>query len=95
MLRKGRTNCDDFNNQFERVIVFNVLRWIYTPGVTAMRRAMQLLRWRSNTVAKSLLFCHVATIVFSACCLVIFIAFFYDFRWQLLSDGSDIAKKLK
>jgi hypothetical protein len=21
--------------------------------------------------------------------------FFYDFRWQLLSDGSDIAKKLK
>ena len=60
-----------------------------------MRRAMPLLRWRNDTIAKSLLFCRVATIVFSSCCLVILITFFYDFRWQLLSDGSDIAKKLK
>ena len=73
----------------------NLLKWIYTPGATAMRRAMQLLRWRSNTFAKSLLLCRVATIVFSSCCLVILITFFYDFRWQLLSDGSDIAKMLK
>ena len=45
--------------------------------------------------AKSLLFCRVATIVFCSCCLVILMTFVYDFRWQLLSDGSDIAKKLK
>jgi hypothetical protein len=48
-------------------------RWIYAPGATAMRRAMQLLRWRSDTIAKSLLFCCVATIVFSSYCLVILI----------------------
>jgi len=71
-------------------------RWIYTPGATAMRRAMKLLLWRSDTIAKSLLFfCHIATIIFSSCCLVILIKKKYDFRWQLFSDGSDIAKKLK
>ena len=54
---------------------------------------MKLLRWRSDTVVKSLLFCRVATIVFSSCCLVILITFFLcaNFKWQLLSDGSDIA----
>ena len=72
-----------------------LLRWIYTPDATAMRQATQLLRWRSDTIAKSLLFCCVAAIVFSSCCLVILIIFFYDFRWQLFSDGSDIARKLK
>jgi hypothetical protein len=40
-------------------------------------------------------FCRVATIAFSSCCLMILIKKNYDFRWQLLSDGSDIAKKLK
>ena len=59
------------------------LRWIYTPGATAMRRAMKLLRWRSDTIAKSLLFCRVATIVFSSCCLVILITFFF-----MISDGN-------
>jgi hypothetical protein len=53
---------------------------------------MKLLRWRSDTIAKSLFFGRVAAIVFSSCCLVILITFFYDFKWQLLSDGSDIAK---
>ena len=55
---------------------------------------MKLLRWRSDTIVKSLLFCRVATIVFSSCCLVILITFFLcaNFKWQLLSDGSDIAK---
>jgi len=50
--------------------------------VTAVRRAMKLLRWRSDTIAKSLLFCRVATIVFSSCCLVILITFF------MISDGN-------
>ena len=77
------------------ICLLKLLRWIYTPNATAMRRAMPLLRWRNDTIAKSLLFCRVATIVFSSGCLVILITFFYDFRWQLLSDGSDIAKKLK
>jgi hypothetical protein len=66
-----------------------------TPGATAMRRAIKLLRWRSDTIAKSLLFCRVATIVYSSCCLMILIILFYDFRWKLLSDSSDIARKLK
>jgi hypothetical protein len=48
-----------------------------------MRRAMKLLRWRSDTIAKSLLFCRVATIVFSSCCLVILITFFV-----MISDGN-------
>jgi hypothetical protein len=56
-----------------------------------MRQAIQLLRWRSDTIAKSLLFCRVATIVFSSCCLVILIIFFYEQRkkapyWQ--NDGA-------
>jgi hypothetical protein len=63
-------------------------------GATAMRRAMKLLRWRSDTIAKSLLFCRVATIVFFLL-LSDFDSIFYDFRWQLLRDGSDIDKKLK
>jgi hypothetical protein len=37
---------------------------IYVLRVTAMGRAMKLLRWRSDTIAKSLLFCRVATIIF-------------------------------
>jgi hypothetical protein len=45
-----------------------------------MRRTMKLLRWRSDTIAKSLLFCRVATIVFSSCCLVILITFFLWFQ---------------
>jgi hypothetical protein len=36
--------------------IFYGLRWIYTPGATAMRRAMKLLLCWSDTIAKSLLF---------------------------------------
>jgi type VI protein secretion system component VasF len=54
-----------------------------------------IVAMEKHTIAKSLLFRRVATIVFSSCCLVILIIFFYDFRWQLLSDGSDITRKLK
>ena len=42
-----------------------------------------MLRWRSDTIAKSLLFCRVATIVFSSGCLVILIIFFF-----MISDGN-------
>ena len=34
---------------------------------------IKLLRWRSDTIAKSLFFCCVATIAFSSYCLVILI----------------------
>jgi hypothetical protein len=58
-------------------------RWIYTQVATAMRQAITLLRWRSDTIAKSLLFCRVATIVFSSCCLVILIIFFLGFQMAI------------
>jgi hypothetical protein len=67
-------------------------RWIYTPGATAMRRAMKLLRWRSNTVAESLHFCCAATIVFSSCCLLILITFCLWFQMAITQRRSDIAK---
>jgi hypothetical protein len=40
----------------------------FTLRVRQRWDGLKLLRWRSDTIAKSLLFCRVATIIFSSCC---------------------------
>ena len=69
--------------------------YVYYSGCDSDATSNKIVAMEKRYYYEVIAFLSRRYFVFSSCCLVILIIYFYDFRWQLLSDDSDIARKLK